>query len=276
MQIVLCLGLSLRRVQAVPGAVRLWFAGVSPPAVCAALERYVTAVEAPHRIAAEVAAAEALREPALEISACGRAQEVVAAIEVDDDFMLQLSIRMPACYPLHTAEVRCCLPASLVVDLMPCCSDKHAHSGLPLAACSRDALLLPRHATGAATASIGWPSRSRFLPLNVTYSRLQVEVKNQMTVHNKTQRKWALSIASFLRNHNSSLADAVLMWKRNVTKEFEGVEPCMICYSVIHPTHQTLPKLKCQTCGQVFHSICLFKWFKSSGKSTCPHCQSPW
>lgn len=31
-----------------------------------------------------------------------------------------------------------------------------------------------------------------------------------------------------------------------------------------------LPPLPCS-----FHGGCLYKWFKSSGKSNCPHCQSP-
>ena len=32
----------------------------------------------------------------------------------------------------------------------------------------------------------------------------------------------------------------------------------------------------CRTCRKRFHGGCLYKWFKSSGKSNCPHCQSPW
>ena len=101
-------------------------------------------------------------------------------------------------------------------------------------------------------------------------------MRNKTTINEKTQRFWMLSIASFLRNQNCSMADAITMWKSNVDQEFAGVEPCMICYSVIQPSHRTMPKLKCKTCRQVFHSICLFKWFKSSSKSTCPHCQAPW
>lgn len=89
-------------------------------------------------------------------------------------------------------------------------------------------------------------------------------------------RKWMLSIASVLRHHNSSVADAIALWKANVDKEFEGVEPCLICYSVISSVNQQLPRLVCRTCSVRFHPACLYKWFKSSGKSQCPHCQNPW
>ena len=36
------------------------------------------------------------------------------------------------------------------------------------------------------------------------------------------------------------------------------------------------PPCSCRTCRKRFHGGCLYKWFKSSGKSNCPHCQSPW
>ena len=61
-----------------------------------------------------------------------------------------------------------------------------------------------------------------------------------------------------------------------VPQEFEGVEPCLICYSVIASTNSALPRLQCRTCSVRFHPACLYKWFKSSGKSQCPYCQSPW
>jgi hypothetical protein len=55
-----------------------------------------------------------------------------------------------------------------------------------------------------------------------------------------------------------------------------GQEECLICYSIIQPTSGQLPRLCCRTCRKRFHGGCLYKWFKSSGKSNCPHCQSPW
>lgn len=74
---------------------------------------------------------------------------------------------------------------------------------------------------------------------------------------------------------DGSIVDAVLMWKNNVEKELEGVEPCPICYSILHPKTLNLPHLCCTTCNNKFHSTCLYQWFKSSGKSKCVICQQP-
>lgn len=101
-------------------------------------------------------------------------------------------------------------------------------------------------------------------------------VSSQVGVSDTKLRKWLLSIAAYLRNQNASVAAAVALWKKNVDREFAGVEPCLICYSVISATNHQLPRLKCRTCAVTFHPACLYKWFKSSGKSACPHCQSPW
>ena len=89
-------------------------------------------------------------------------------------------------------------------------------------------------------------------------------------------RKWLLSVTAFLRNQNGSVLDAIALWHRNVRKEFEGLEECLICYNIVSITDGKLPRLQCQTCSKRFHGGCLYKWFQSSGKSNCPHCQSPW
>ncbi|KAK8990624.1 hypothetical protein V6N11_009316 [Hibiscus sabdariffa] len=76
----------------------------------------------------------------------------------------------------------------------------------------------------------------------------------------------------FVRNQNGALAEAVRVWKRNFDKEFEGVEECPICYSVIHTVNHSLPRLACKTCKHKFHAACLYKWFSTSHKSSCPLC----
>ncbi|GER35478.1 E3 ubiquitin-protein ligase listerin [Striga asiatica] len=88
-------------------------------------------------------------------------------------------------------------------------------------------------------------------------------------------RKWLMSLMSFVRSQNGALAEAIRIWKSNFDKEFEGVEECPICYSVIHTSNHSLPRLACKTCKHKFHSACLYKWFSTSHKSTCPLCQSP-
>ena len=68
-------------------------------------------------------------------------------------------------------------------------------------------------------------------------------------------------------------SEAILLWKRNVDKEFEGLEPCPICYSIVHPRNFSLPSIVCQTCNNKFHPDCLYKWFNTSHKNKCPLCQ---
>ena len=97
-----------------------------------------------------------------------------------------------------------------------------------------------------------------------------------MGVSEARLRKWLLSISAFLRTHNGSVAEAIALWKRNVDKEFEGQEECLICYSVLQVSNGQLPKMGCRTCSKRFHGACLYKWFKTSSASKCPHCQSPW
>lgn len=59
------------------------------------------------------------------------------------------------------------------------------------------------------------------------------------------------------RVQNGSIMEGLTLWKNNVDKRFEGVEDCMICFSVIHGSNYSLPKKACRTCKKRFHSACL-------------------
>eukprot|EP01029_Cantina_marsupialis_P015385 TRINITY_DN337535_c0_g1_i1.p1 TRINITY_DN337535_c0_g1~~TRINITY_DN337535_c0_g1_i1.p1 ORF type:complete len:1699 (+),score=453.80 TRINITY_DN337535_c0_g1_i1:32-5128(+) len=83
-------------------------------------------------------------------------------------------------------------------------------------------------------------------------------------------------ISMLLTAHNKSLAEAMVAWRNDVDKRFEGIEPCLICYSVLHPSNKVLPKMVCKTCSNNFHSSCLHRWFNTSNKSQCPMCQQNW
>jgi hypothetical protein len=96
----------------------------------------------------------------------------------------------------------------------------------------------------------------------------------QVGIKDGRLRKWLLSIAVFLRNQNQGVLDGISMWKANLEQEFAGVEACLICYSVISAANGQLPRISCKQCNVKFHTACLYKWFRSSGKSTCPHCSA--
>jgi len=104
----------------------------------------------------------------------------------------------------------------------------------------------------------------------------EVDCKKTLGIPNQRWRRWELMITRMLNHEDGSILDALLLWKQNVDKEFEGVEPCPVCYSVLCVKTHTMPNLECKTCSNRFHSNCLMKWFKTSGKSQCVMCQQSW
>ncbi|OMO82940.1 Zinc finger, RING-type [Corchorus capsularis] len=113
------------------------------------------------------------------------------------------------------------------------------------------------------------------LPASYPLRPVDVDCMRSLGISEVKQRKWLMSMMMFVRNQNGALAEAIRIWKRNFDKEFEGVEECPICYSVIHTANHSLPRLACKTCKHKFHAACLYKWFSTSHKSSCPLCQSP-
>lgn len=104
---------------------------------------------------------------------------------------------------------------------------------------------------------------------------VEVECTKRIGIAEDRWRRWVLQIIKVTSSQDGSLLDAVLLWKKNVDKEFEGVEPCPICYSILNPKTMGLPNLPCKTCSNKYHNSCLYKWFNQSGKNKCPICQQP-
>ncbi|KAL0843615.1 hypothetical protein Bca101_016861 [Brassica carinata] len=113
------------------------------------------------------------------------------------------------------------------------------------------------------------------LPVSYPLKPVDVNWTKSIGISDAKQRKWLMSMLMFVRNQNGALAEAIKIWKRNSDKEYEGVEDCPICYSVIHPVNHSLPRRACVTCKYKFHKACLDKWFLTSHKKVCPLCQSP-
>jgi hypothetical protein len=109
---------------------------------------------------------------------------------------------------------------------------------------------------------------------NHPLSPVSVECGKRVAVSNSQWRQWMLQLTRFLHCQNGTILDGLLLWKKNVDKQFEGVEECMICFSVLHGTNYSLPSIGCQTCKKKFHAACLYKWFNTSQNSTCPLCRN--
>jgi hypothetical protein len=114
------------------------------------------------------------------------------------------------------------------------------------------------------------------LPSFFPFRSAEVDCSKTLGVPQSRWKRWSLQITMMLNAQGGTLQDALILWKDNVDKEFEGVEPCPVCYSVLHVKTHKLPSLQCKTCNNRFHVECLTEWFRSSGKSHCVLCQQPW
>jgi hypothetical protein len=114
------------------------------------------------------------------------------------------------------------------------------------------------------------------IPPSFPFRRAEVDCSKTLGVPAAKSKRWSLIIAQMINNQGGTLNDALMLWKENVDKEFEGVEPCPVCYSVLHVKTLKLPNLECKTCHNHFHNDCLHQWFASSNKNTCVICQQPW
>ncbi|KAF0764977.1 E3 ubiquitin-protein ligase listerin [Aphis craccivora] len=102
-----------------------------------------------------------------------------------------------------------------------------------------------------------------------------IKVNSDKSMINMSQWKgWLKQLALFFSHQNGSIIDGIYLWKLNITKKFDGIEECYICYSILHNSNYQLPKSACRTCHKKFHSSCLYKWFVTSNKSTCPICRN--
>lgn len=102
---------------------------------------------------------------------------------------------------------------------------------------------------------------------------ITVEGSNRVGVKENRWRAWLLSSQKIISLTSGSIVDAIDLFSRNVKLHFSGFEECAICYSILHQDN-SLPSKVCPVCKNKFHSACLYKWFKSSGASTCPLCRS--
>ncbi|KZC08965.1 E3 ubiquitin-protein ligase listerin [Dufourea novaeangliae] len=87
-------------------------------------------------------------------------------------------------------------------------------------------------------------------------------------------RNCHMQLSIFLTHQNGSVWDGLALWKKNLDKKFAGVEECYICFSIFHSSSYQIPKLSCHTCRKKFHTACMYKWFSTSQKSTCPICRN--
>ncbi|CAI8053588.1 E3 ubiquitin-protein ligase listerin [Geodia barretti] len=88
------------------------------------------------------------------------------------------------------------------------------------------------------------------LPANYPLQPPSIREGKRVKVEVSQWRKWMLQLNVFIANQNGTLMDGLLLWKSNLDKHFSGIEDCMICFSVIHGSLYSLPKMTCRTCKE--------------------------
>ncbi|KAL4750686.1 hypothetical protein BDW72DRAFT_193622 [Aspergillus terricola var. indicus] len=111
------------------------------------------------------------------------------------------------------------------------------------------------------------------LPAAYPLHPAQVFGRSRVLVDERKWKSWLLTIQGVIMFANGNLEDGLLAFRRNVQGALKGQSECAICYSVISTDMQT-PNKRCATCKNAFHSVCLYRWFKSSNQSTCPLCRN--
>ncbi|GMM30787.1 ubiquitin-protein ligase [Martiniozyma asiatica (nom. inval.)] len=112
------------------------------------------------------------------------------------------------------------------------------------------------------------------LPSNIPLEPITVVGISRIGVDEKKWKSWIMSAQYVINFQNGTIMDAIKHFKNNVKANFENYEDCAICYSILHAVDHSTPNKRCTTCKNNFHSACLYRWFKSSGSSTCPLCRS--
>ncbi|KAF2115322.1 RING zinc finger protein-like protein [Lophiotrema nucula] len=112
------------------------------------------------------------------------------------------------------------------------------------------------------------------LPPAFPLASTHIEGLNRVAVNEAKWQSWMRTSLGAITLFNGSLIDALTTFKRNVDGAMKGQSECAICYSVVG-SDRKLPDKRCSTCKNLFHGGCLFKWFRTSGSSSCPLCRNP-
>ena len=99
-----------------------------------------------------------------------------------------------------------------------------------------------------------------------------VTSRNRVGVSEKNWQSWLRTFQIIIFS-SGSIIEGLIAFRRNVQGALKGQSECAICYSIIGTDMQT-PSKKCGTCKNMFHGVCLFRWFKSSNSSSCPLCRN--
>ncbi|CDU23237.1 related to RKR1-RING domain E3 ubiquitin ligase [Sporisorium scitamineum] len=112
------------------------------------------------------------------------------------------------------------------------------------------------------------------IPADFPLHGVEIRDIQRVGIEEAKWRSWLLAVQQLITGQNGLIFNALSLFKRNAEGQFQGLDECAICYSIISPMDGSLPNKPCKTCRNKFHTGCLFKWISTSGASTCPMCRS--
>ncbi|KAI1134401.1 hypothetical protein F5Y05DRAFT_422708 [Hypoxylon sp. FL0543] len=112
------------------------------------------------------------------------------------------------------------------------------------------------------------------IPQDYPLEGVTVSGINRVAVNERKWQSWILTTQGVITFSGGSIIDGLTTFRRNIVGAMKGQTECAICYSLISTDKKT-PDKRCQTCKNLFHRTCLYKWFQSSNQNTCPLCRNP-
>ena len=112
------------------------------------------------------------------------------------------------------------------------------------------------------------------IPVEYPLEMVEVVGLNRVAVDENKWKHWILTTQGVITFANGSITDGLSAFRRNVVGLLKGHTECAICYSIV-ATDKKLPDKECKTCHNMFHRLCLYKWFQNSSRNTCPLCRMP-
>ncbi|KAH9908547.1 hypothetical protein F4778DRAFT_717592 [Xylariomycetidae sp. FL2044] len=112
------------------------------------------------------------------------------------------------------------------------------------------------------------------VPKQYPLEGISVAGVNRVAVNERKWQSWILITQGAITFSGGSIIDGLITFRRNIAGAMKGQSECAICYSIIS-SDRRMPDKRCQTCRNLFHRTCLYKWFQSSSQNTCPLCRNP-
>lgn len=112
------------------------------------------------------------------------------------------------------------------------------------------------------------------IPSSYPIDGVAVEGLRRVAVDDKKWQSWVRTTRGVITFSNGNIIDGLQVFRRNIVGALKGQGECAICYSIISSDKKT-PDKRCTTCKNLFHRVCLYKWFSTSNQNTCPLCRNP-